>query len=54
MKFCLLTNDVETTSIINNTLSYKTGEKVLKEGMPLLLELYKQYDIQSTFFLQEI
>ena len=50
MKFCLLTNDVETTSIINNTLSNKTGEKVLKEGMPLLLELYKQYNIQSTFF----
>lgn len=50
MKFCLLTNDVETTSIINNTLSYETGEKVLKEGMPLLLELYKKYNIQSTFF----
>jgi len=48
--YILITNDVETTSIINNFLSYKTGEKVLKEGMPLLLEFYKKYDITTTFF----
>ena len=35
-KYCLLTNDVETTSIVNNRLCDKTGEKVLKEGMPVL------------------
>ena len=50
-KYCLLTNDVETTSIVNNSLSDKTGEKILKEGMPLLLELYTKYDINSTFFI---
>lgn len=49
-KYCLLTNDVETTSIVNNCLSDKTGEKVLKEGMPLLIELYSKYNIKSTFF----
>ncbi len=49
-KFCFLTNDVETTSIVNNTLSKKTGERVLKEGMPLLLELYKKYNVKATFF----
>jgi peptidoglycan-N-acetylglucosamine deacetylase len=49
-KYCLLTNDVETTSIINNLLSDKTGELVLKEGMPLLLNLYDKYNIRSTFF----
>ena len=49
-KYCILTNDVETTSILNNCLSDKTGEKVLNEGMPLLLELYAKYNIKSTFF----
>ncbi|MHA1747274.1 MAG: polysaccharide deacetylase family protein [Promethearchaeota archaeon] len=49
-KYILLTNDVETTSIVNNSLSDKTGELVLKEGMPILLELYNQYKIKSTFF----
>jgi len=50
MNHCLLTNDVETTSISNHCLSDKTGEKVLKEGMPVLLSLYKKYDIRATFF----
>ena len=49
-KYCLLTNDVEDTSIMNNILSDKTGELVLKEGMPILLDLYRKYDIRSTFF----
>ena len=49
-KYCLLTNDVETTSIWHNTLRDKTGLRVLREGMPLLLDLYKKYNIQSTFF----
>lgn len=49
-KYCLLTNDVETTSILNNCLSDKTGEVVLKEGIPLLLDLYAEYDIKTTFF----
>ena len=49
-KFCLFTNDVETTSIINHCLSDKTGEKVLKDGMPKLLELYSKYNVKSTFF----
>ena len=49
-KACLLTNDVETTSIWHNALRDRTGEKVLKEGMPLLLDLYQRYDIRSTFF----
>ena len=50
MKYCLLTNDVETTSILNNRLSDNTGEIVLKEGMPLLLDLYAKYGIKTTFF----
>lgn len=49
-KYCLLTNDVETTSIINNNLSDAMGERVLKEGMPLLLDIYAEYDIKATFF----
>ena len=49
-KYCLLTNDVETTSIWFNTLRDETGLKVLKEGMPILLDLYSKYDIKTTFF----
>ena len=44
-KFCLLTNDVETHSIWFNTLRDETGVKVLEEGMPLLLEIYKKFNI---------
>lgn len=49
-KYCLLSNDVETTSIWHNTLRDETGYKVFKEGMPLLLDLYEKYEIKSTFF----
>lgn len=49
-RYCLLTNDVETTSIWFNTLSDATGLKVFKEGMPVLLDLYAKYGIKSTFF----
>ncbi|MDD4309716.1 MAG: polysaccharide deacetylase family protein [Candidatus Cloacimonetes bacterium] len=46
----LLTNDVETTSIWFNDLRDETGFKVMKEGMPLLLDLYHKYDVKSTFY----
>ena len=49
-KYCLLTNDVETTSIWHNSLRDITGKRVLEEGMPLLLDLYEKYQIKSTFF----
>lgn len=49
-KHCLLTNDVETTSIWFNALRNETGLKVLKEGMPILLDIYEKYNIKSTFF----
>jgi len=48
--YALLSNDVETTSIWFNTLSDKTGEKVLKEGMPILLDIYARHNIKSTFY----
>jgi len=48
--FCLLTNDVETTSIWHNSLRDETGLKVWKEGMPKLLDLYERHKIKSTFF----
>ncbi len=49
-KYCLLSNDVETTSIWHNSLRDETGYKVWKEGMPLLLDLYQKYNVKSTFF----
>jgi len=49
-RYCLLTNDIETTSIWFNSVRPETGYRVYKEGMPILLDLYAQYDIKSTFF----
>ena len=49
-KICLITNDVETTSILNHKLRDKTGEYVLKQGMPRLLDLYDKFGIKATFF----
>lgn len=49
-KHCLITNDVETTSLWNHCLSDKTGEVVLKEGMPSLLKLYQKYNVKATFY----
>ncbi len=49
-KYCLLSNDVETTSIWFNKLRDETGETVLREGLPVLLEIYESHDIKSTFF----
>ena len=49
-KYCLLTNDVETTSIWLNTLRDETGWKVYREGIPLLLDIYEKFKIKSTFY----
>ncbi len=51
MKYCILTNDVELTSIVNNNLNTDTGKKVLEDGLPKLLNLYRKYGIKSTFFI---
>lgn len=50
-KFCLFTNDVESTSIWFNSLREKTAKKVLDEGLPLLLDIYEKYGIKTTFFV---
>ena len=49
-RYCLMTNDVETTSILNHKLRDKTGEYVLRQGMPRLLDLYERYGVKATFF----
>jgi peptidoglycan/xylan/chitin deacetylase (PgdA/CDA1 family) len=49
-KYCILTNDVELTSLANHSLSEATGKKVYEQGMPALLHLYKKYNVKSTFF----
>lgn len=49
-RYFFISNDVETTSLWNHTLSDITGRKVWKEGMPVLLDLYQKYSIKSTFF----
>ena len=47
---CFLTNDVETTSIVNGGLREDTGIKGLKEGLPALLDLYDEVGVKATFF----
>lgn len=47
---CCMTNDVETTSIINGGLRDETGVRVWQEGMPILLDIYAKYNIKATFF----
>ncbi len=47
---CFLTNDVETTSIVNGGLREDTGLKVWKEGLPALLDLYDEFGVKATFF----
>jgi peptidoglycan/xylan/chitin deacetylase (PgdA/CDA1 family) len=49
-KIACMTNDVETTSIVNGGLRDETGVKVWKEGLPLLLDLYDKYEVKATFF----
>ncbi len=46
----MITNDVETTSILNHKLRDKTGEYVMNQGMPRLLDLYDKYGVKATFF----
>lgn len=50
MRRICLTNDVETTSIINGGLRDETGVRVWQEGLPLMLDLYAKYNIKATFF----
>jgi peptidoglycan-N-acetylglucosamine deacetylase len=49
-KYCLITNDVETTSIINHRLDDNVAIKVYREGMPRLLDLYEKYNVVATFY----
>lgn len=48
--FFLATNDVESTSIRYNKQRTLTAEKVLRDGMPLLLDLYNRLGVKATFF----
>lgn len=50
MRIACMTNDVETTSIVNGGLRDETGIKVWKEGLPMLLDLYDKYGVKATFF----
>jgi peptidoglycan/xylan/chitin deacetylase (PgdA/CDA1 family) len=49
-KYYLITNDVETTSILNHKLRDKTAEYLISQGMPRLLDLYDAFNIKTTFF----
>ena len=46
----LITNDVETTSILNHKLRDTTADYLVSQGMPRLLDLYEKYQVRATFF----
>jgi len=50
IKNTIITNDVETTSILNHKLSDRTGEYLINQGMPRLLDLYQRFGVRATFF----
>ncbi|MFY7667790.1 MAG: polysaccharide deacetylase family protein [Crocinitomicaceae bacterium] len=48
--YCFITNDVETTSLVYHQLRDETGQLVLSQGMPRLLDLFDELNIKTTFF----
>ena len=44
------TADVELTSIAENKPTQAMAKKVLKKGLPRLIDLYSKYDAEATFF----
>ena len=46
--YTLMTNDVEHTSIVQNTLSKQAANLVSESGIPKLLSLYSKNDIRAT------
>lgn len=42
--------DVELTSIAENQPTNRMAKKVLKKGLPRLLDLYSKYDVEATLF----
>ncbi len=49
-KYCLITVDTESISLVNNNSSKETAELVYMQGMPRILELFNKYQIKATFF----
>ena len=50
MPYFLITNDVELTSIPLNREDASIANEIYEVGLPRLLDLYSQYNIESTFF----
>ena len=46
----LMTNDVECFSFERNQYLPEVAKRVLKQGLPRLLDLYDKHDVNSTFF----
>ena len=50
-RFCLFALDVETTSIWHNCLRDSTGKRVANEAVPRILEMFREKEIETTFFV---
>ena len=52
MKVVCITNDVEATTITGVAYDEDVARRVTIEALPAVLELYKKYGVQATFFCQ--
>ena len=50
MPYFLMTNDVKCFSFEHNRYEDAVAERVYREGLPGLLDLYDKYDVNATFF----
>ena len=50
MAYFLMTNDVECFSFERNQYLPEVAGRVLREGLPRLLDLYDKHDVNATFF----
>jgi len=50
-KYFLATNDVEFTSLRYNKQREEVGELIQNDGLPLLLNLYRTFQVKATFFV---
>ena len=52
MKVVCITNDVEATTITGVAYDEEVARRVTTEALPMVLALYKKYNVKATFFCQ--
>lgn len=52
MKVVCITNDVEATTITGEAYNDNIARRITKEALPIVLDLYREYNVRATFFCQ--